>query len=730
MPLVTILAVALFALTLVLAACGGTDTEVTSSSNPPTSSPQTTVSEGAASPDSSTTSIPGAPVVAAGSYAEKPDYLETQRVDLAAIANLAQAGLTEAEKQVLARQSFVAVNDHPDEGPWRFWQVYESARYQGLPLLVTTDSILNAYHGLFDILLQRMEEGSLFTQAEAMSQALYNAASAQWNAATDSAIKEDARLNMAYFAVANSLLSDGIAAPDVVFDEVEAELELIEAAAGPAESPLLAYNEDYSQYKPRGHYTRSNVLERYFKAMMWYGHTSFFINPREGDITEEEALSLTRRAILIGASLTDSAKEAWLALYEPTSFLVGRSDDITIDQLQLILTDVFGTAAPEPDDLADTDKVTAVREALNDLPAPKILSASVREEGDTTGREENERGLRVMGQRYIPDSYAFQQLVWPYVGKEPDNKRDLPMGLDVMTVLGSDQAYRIAKEDYKQDTFENWETQLAKINREFVDRTDGVWPANLYTGWLESLQDIMRMPDDRSPAFMRTREWARKSLNTALGSWTELRHDTILYAKQSVTAEGDGGEEPESQGYVEPYPAFYARIAELAASLRQSLTHYGLGDPEINSKLETMVGLAQTLAAIAEKELAGEELALEEVATIQAYGHYLEMLEQFSDDEEGRTLQPAAEKSALVADVHTSTNTHTALEEATGYPLTLYVALEIDGHLTLLAGAAYSYYEFSVPLADRMTDEEWIAVLDSGQAPARPGWTQAWIVER
>ncbi len=58
MPLVTILAVALFALTLVLAACGGTDTEVTSSSTPPPSSPQTTVSEGAAAPHSSTTSIP------------------------------------------------------------------------------------------------------------------------------------------------------------------------------------------------------------------------------------------------------------------------------------------------------------------------------------------------------------------------------------------------------------------------------------------------------------------------------------------------------------------------------------------------------------------------------------------------------------------------------------------------------------------------------------------------
>ncbi len=726
------LVAALLAGTLLLGGCGGKDTDTTTVS-PDTSAPgsSTTAPGEPASPGNgpSSTESPATPGAPAGSYAQEPDYLEAQAIDLSAVANLARAGLSPTEQEVLARQSFVAVDGSADERPWRFWQVYESARYQGLPLLVTTDSLLNAYHGLFDTLLQRLEERSLFAQAETMSESLYNAASEQWNTATDPVIKEDARLNMAYFAVAASLLKGAVAAPDVVFEEVEAELALIEAADGLHESPLLGYTEDYSQYKPRGHYSRSETLRRYFKALMWYGHTGFFINPREPDLTAEEAAGLTRRAVLIGASLTGSAKEAWLALYEPTSFLVGRADDITVDDLQLILTDVFGTAAPEPDDLADTAKIAATREALNRLPAPRILSAYAREEGDTVDREENERSFRVMGQRYIPDSYAFQQLVWPYVGTEVD-KRDLPMGLDVMTVLGSDQAYVIAKDDYAQDGFVNWDAQIAKVNRELAERTDDLWPSNLYTGWLESLQQVMRMPDDRAPAVLRTREWARKSLNTALGSWTELRHDTILYAKQSVTAEGDGGEEPQSPGYVEPYPAFYTRIAELATSLREGLTQYGLGDPEIANKLQTMIGLAQTLAVIAEKQLAAEELTLEEAATIEAYGHYLEQLEQFTDDEEGRTLLPAAEKSALVADVHTSANSMTALEEATGYPLTLYVVLEVDGRLQLLVGASYSYYEFSVPLAERLTDEDWVEMLDGGQAPARPGWTDAWIVER
>jgi hypothetical protein len=45
-----------------------------------------------------------------------------------------------------------------------------------------------------------------------------------------------------------------------------------------------------------------------------------------------------------------------------------------------------------------------------------------------------------------------------------------------------------------------------------------------------------------------------------LGSWAELKHDTILYAKQVYAELGGGGTARPSpklaQGYVEPVPAF------------------------------------------------------------------------------------------------------------------------------------------------------------------------------
>ncbi|MGB9881001.1 MAG: DUF3160 domain-containing protein, partial [Anaerolineae bacterium] len=113
----------------------------------------------------------------------------------------------------------------------------------------------------------------------------------------------------------------------------------------------------------------------------------------------------------------------------------------------------------------------------------------------------------------------------------------------------------------------------------------------------------------------------------------------------------------------------------------------------------------------------------------------LEYLGQFEDTSlegtgEGRTLSLVPEKSPLVADVHSSYNTKRALEEATGYPLILYAAIEQNGKVWLFVGASYSYYEFTVPLDRRLTDEEWISLLDSGQAPPRPAWTEEWIVKQ
>lgn len=694
----------LFALTLVVASC--------------TSDATTTTSSGATSTTAVTVALDGRPFPA-------PAYLQPQPVDLGAVTNYADVKLSPEAEAILARQGFVATTDPDGWVPWKFWQVYEEARYAGVPVLVTTDAVLNSYHTIFDMMLQRLEETVFSERVAAMSQALQAAASDQVNEAAGTAMEEAALANEAYFAVGDSLIQGSVTAPDRVRDEVEAELALILEAGALQLSPILGYTEDYTQYKPRGHYTRSETLERYFRAMMWYGHTAFWTDPHEPGVSEELARRLTRQAVLITLALTGETEHAWKAVYEPTTFLVGASDDLGAAELRPALGVAFGTQTPSLADLEDDAKLDAFRAELRKLPAPMIMSVggSIGPEQD---REESSRSFRVMGQRYIPDSYAFQQLVWNHVGTL-ENKRSMPFGLDAMAVLGSDQAFELLTTTYGQQEFDNYVDQLMKVKARFDTRAPTFWPDTIYTGWLDGLRLAMAFPPEGAPDLMKTKVWARKSLNGALGSWTELRHDTILYAKQSVAAEGDGGEEPPTVGYVEPYPDFYAHMGALAGATRDGLSAYGLLDENLKSKLDTMVQLCADLERVARKELAGEALDQDDAQAIRWFGNTLETLELFHD-EEGRTISPPDEKSPVVADVHTDLiNGERALEEGTGYPKLLYAVLEVDGKLQVFMGASYEYYEFTVPIANRMTDEEWQAVLDGGTAPPRPVWTDEFM---
>ena len=95
-----------------------------------------------------------------------------------------------------------------------------------------------------------------------------------------------------------------------------------------------------------------------------------------------------------------------------------------------------------------------------------------------------------------------------------------------------------------------------------------------------------------------------------------------------------------------------------------------------------------------------------------------------ADPETGR-MQIHDQKSALIADV--ATGIGRVLEEGVGYPTAMYVVVP-DQPYQIAMGAVYTYYEFPVGQEERMTDEEWQAMLESGSAPDAPEWTQSFIV--
>ncbi|WP_298667894.1 DUF3160 domain-containing protein [uncultured Methanofollis sp.] len=648
---------------------------------------------------------------------------------------------------LLARNGFVVVENPLGPGGTDMVRPYAALKEGGVPVFVSTDSLLHLYHIQFDETMRVVEEGTLYDDLYALDSALLKISMETYGRSSGEA-KEAARRNAAYFGVATSLLAPdarqvgagtgfepgdveryAAAVPDEVRSDVEAELLLIRGHAGTEASPLFRYKEDYSQYLPRGHYTRSERLENYFQAMMWHGRMAFLLNGTLA--TPEDARVQTIGAAQIAAALAadPALMERWDRIYTATSFYAGYSDDLGPRDYLSAMDTLFG--GPKTDFSAD--EVAALQRELGTYRAPAIYGgtadciAFTPEEARTCLN--GTQGFRFMGQRFLLDSYIFSELVYPYTGAFTgtgtpftlhSEGRSIPTALDVMALLGSERADAILGEN-GDSRYEHYDAIVTRLAGE-LPQNESAWNRNLALGWLYTLQPLLADFGEGYPTFMRTTAWQEKELTTSLASWTELRHDTILYAKQSYTmGKGMAYRPPEQEvaGYVEPVPDLYHRLLVLTAMTREGLADLGALDETAESRLRSLEDVLARLEAISVKELEGDALTADDEAFIRGVATALDRL--VADvDEDGMT-------TAIVADVHTDPYDKLVLEEGVGYvDLIVVTCPDPDGRPFLAAGPVFSYYEFTVPLSGRLTDEAWQRMLAT-DPPARPGWTAGYV---
>ncbi|MFN2138014.1 MAG: DUF3160 domain-containing protein [Candidatus Promineifilaceae bacterium] len=623
-----------------------------------------------------------------------------------------------------------------------FFTVYEQARYANVPIFVSSDSLLHSYHLIFDKVLRTSERQHFIPLLQELNAEMLAETDAQYQALQGTPWEDAALRSVAFVGVGSKLLDETVDVPDYARELVEAELTKIESAAGIEISPLfpgLEYGEDYTQYIPRGHYTLSEELQAYFRSMMWYGRMTFRLKTEDPDVGRAE----TRTALLVVLALRNAqvdgkpALDTWRDLYDPTAFLVGRSDDLTAFHYLDVITAVYGEN-PDLSALSNEAQLDAFINAANELPPPRILGLVISETDDV---EEATKGFRFMGQRFVPDAYIMRELIWRNVGTETE-PRQLPMGLDVMAAMGSDRAYAIL-EGLGETAYLHYPEQMGKMRDWTGTLSVDEWTETLYNGWLYTLLPLLSVPGEGYPQFMQSEAWLDKQLSTSLGSWAELKHDTILYAKQAYAEMGGGGYRPPlpqwAQGYVEPLPEFYARLSALAAMTRDGLQERGLLAEKDANSLDRLIRLADAFQVMAEKELRGEPLSEDEALLIRFYGGELEHLVMASGDvpDEDPFAQPFMDEepqAAVIADVATAPDyvrdgvaDPTVLEEGVGRVDEIYVvapAVADDGavYLQVAKGGVFSYYEFPWSAADRLTDDKWRQMLDSGEAPDRPVW--------
>jgi hypothetical protein len=411
---------------------------------------------------------------------------------------------------------------------------------------------------------------------------------------------------------------------------------------------------------------------------------------------------------------------------------------MTVPELDQLLGDLGISDVSELGSLSDQ----AIAEAIvaGGYGAQRIASQILIKHAAADWTFPLDRSFAFLGQRYVVDSHVFSNLVMDRVGGGKI-LRVMPNPLDAaFAAFGNDQAVPLLADELARYPYAS---DLASV-RILVDaHPPDYWETSLYTAWLGALRTLSPSAPGVGPAasglpaVARTEPWGRRLLNTQLGSWAELRHDTLLYAKQSYTI---GTDCSFPDGYVEPYPEFFAKVVRLAeraqeliATLDFSLDTSGTFRSTVQTYFTNVATVAETLRQMAEYQTTGQPHTPEQItflnqavrlSTFASGPPYLDgWYRQLLYSPDFFTFAPT------IADVHTDVGGDTpprdpsVLHVGTSRPRLMVVSVDGCDGPRLYVGAVFAYHERIEPGLTRLADADWEKLIAAGPQPDVPWMT-------
>lgn len=559
------------------------------------------------------------------------------------------------------------------------FSLYEMNQYTFGNSFITTDSIVHLYHIIYLGMMEEMEQNSLKQKFIALSKnCLDNAINDYKEAKGDD--KNLTLRNAALFLCALDLLEadyDG-EVPSEVRDLADKELENIKAE-GNAVSNITGEEIDYSQFKVRGNYTKNENLKKYFKVNMLYSQELVHLENPDESIN----LEALKQAILISRTMLkdETSFKLWQDIYKPISFLVENTEDTTpIDIYKSIST---ATKENTIEAVLADNVVNAVADEIKNKENPKI-------------KPDSGKVFAFLPQRAVVDNTWLQNLV----DTRPQSQRPVVSGVDLMALLGNSLAERLTltnEDNLKWDEFkEKYEETKAIVDA----RTDKEEKANIYRTWLWVLKAFNNEYGEGYPDFMKSEKWQYKDLNTALASWAQLKHDTILYAKE-FGAEMGGYDPVEVKHYVEPNVNLYRRVKYLVGLTMDADEKYSLLNETQRDRLKDFDNMLEFLIKVSLEELKDETTSDEDNERLSVIGGEMEnIFMAFNDGGGDFEIASRDRDTANVADIQMIGSNDvdkpagSFLEVGSGRFSTMYVIYRLDGKYYLGSGPVMNYYEF------------------------------------
>jgi hypothetical protein len=605
--------------------------------------------------------------------------------------------------------------------------LYSKIQKSVTPVFVTTDLAAHANHLVFDRMLQYLEEDFFFPKLVILTDEYIKAIEKRRSDISG----EMFTTAIQYFQTAQALLALAPikmeAYPSFEYQDVDAaqvlgkyprpvvaEIEKMNAATGFGQSSIFPQREDYSQYKVRGHYTKNGILGAYFRTLMWFGRINF-------DLVGENAERLAPIALLI-TDITENSpelKSIWQSLFDPITEIIGASDDISFYELAPLWNRIKGTGFAQWYNDPQKRSAFITREYM-ELRPPSISGSSLFLAPAAGGPEPENltppTGWRLFGQRYTLDSEIHNHVSSPRI-----MNRDMVRGLDILKVFGSQTADRLLRgSDYSNPETPNLETRLNEMQQSIRNLRDEYWLSTYYTNILYQIRTQALFENGAGFYFTEKPGWNLKAMNAAHGTWAELRHDTILYVKQSGAERGGDGEWeptfrtkplPEPIHYIEPNVPFWITSAMGIQKLYTILEKYNHLDGRTAQVLSGMHNLFVKAAEISVIEANNQEVSIYDLKWISTIDRELARL--IMTYAPGDMIDDInAFRMALVADVFTNAETGLVLETAVGIPYRIYIPLnDRQGGKRIAIGYGFSYSEFGHPMSNRLNNEAWKAIV-------------------
>ncbi|HEX9006627.1 MAG TPA: DUF3160 domain-containing protein, partial [Bacteroidota bacterium] len=477
---------------------------------------------------------------------------------------------------------------------------------------------------------------------------------------------------------------------------------------------------------------------RYFKAMIWLGRTEIWLRPPVSADTPPPAADIQRQVIdavlLNEAAVQGNALPILGSIDRLLRYFVGDMDNVTLANIHDLLLE---TGTGDASALLDSVRYKAFCSTLEQksYAFQRILSQVLKSDPMTPEQIRPASALLLLGQRFVIDSYVTGNVVFDRIlFQQQKITRMLPSSLDILFALGNDAAAQLLAPEL--DKF-HYGSNLAALRYLIDSYEPGFWHGTIYNNWLQAIRTLSP-PANRSslPPFMQTAAWWQEKMNSQLSSWSQLRHDNLLYAKQSYSGMS-GCSFPFS--YVEPIPRLYVSLRTLADS---AVAFFGTGQYKngdaVSAYFSRMGQVMDTLAVIAQGEIDGRLLTGGETAflrrmlnkyeagcTVGYNGWYTDLFYG--------SFETSGPMEGVVADVHTAPSDEAGnivgwvMHGGTGPVTMAVVEAPLAGWgLTAFVGPVMSYYEVITNNFKRLTDEEWKTAY--AQAPsARPSLVNLYL---